>query len=224
MSQDFKITSKRNKLSVRYQYIIFPFSTGELLKNLARTNFGYVLAPPPKAVNPPIGATLDWSGIVAKKGNISLYFDSLSQILGVEGATSDECINVFSEVLDIIKTTEPEIDNHAFFYELISNYTIETGKSPLQTMGKIKPEGKIYDTISEMFQIPIATYSLHLFSLGEKIESTSWFDFKIQPVTTKSAKVYDVMVVYRDKEKSKVDKFFTNLEENVRKTFVEIEK
>ena len=226
MSQDFKITSRRNKITVRYQYVIFPFGTEELLNNLARTNSGYVLAPPPKTpVGRPMGATLDWSGTIGKKGNVLLSFDSISQIIGVDGTQIEECVNVFSEVLDIIKTTmEPEFDNHAIFYESVSNFSIETGNNPLQVIGKIKPEGKTYDVLSKIFQESIATYSLHLFSPDKKIESTDWFDFKIQPVTLKSEKVYDVMVVNRNKDKSNVDKFLSNLEESIRNVFVEIEK
>lgn len=224
MSQDFKVTSRRNKISVRYQFVIFPFGTEELLNSIAKTNLGYVLSPRPKTPIP-MGATLDWSGTIGKKGNVLLSFDSLTQLIGVDGAQIEECGNVFSEVIDIIKTTmEPEIDNNIFFYESVSNYTIETGKSPLEVLGKIKPEGKTYEVISEILQQPVASYSLHLFSPEKKVQSTEWFDFRILPVTLKSEKVYDVTVVRRSKDKSTVDKFLSNLEEFIRKIFAEIEK
>lgn len=135
MPQSFKISGKRNKLSARYQYIIFPFSTGEYLSALAKSNRGYVLAPPPKGPQPPIGTSIDWAGTIGKKGNILLDFDSLTQLIGVEGSDPVESVNVFSELLEIIKTSvEPKIDDFLNFYELVSSYTVETGENPLEKL------------------------------------------------------------------------------------------
>jgi len=225
MSQEFKITAKRNKLSVRFEYIIFPFVTGELLNALARTNLGFVLAPPPKTLLTPMGASLDWSGVVGKKGNIGVEFDSLTQIIGVEGSDTTELTNVFSEVLDIVKASlESTIDDYALFYELISNYSIETDESPLERLGKIKPEGNLHEKIKDIIQEPVSTYNFHICSSDKKIQSTEWSDIRIQPATRRSERTFDVMTVYRSKDKSKVEKFTSNYDDNLRKIFDELNK
>ncbi len=218
MSHNFKITLKRNKLTARHQYIIFPFTTGEYLSALSKTNLDYVLSPPPKTPLAPIGSVLDWSGTVGKKGNVSLVFDSLVQNIGVDGSDPIESLNVFSEILDIIKTSlEPKNDKFVNFYELISNYSVETGQSPLEKLAEINPEGGLYDKIQGIIQEPVSSYSLHVCSSGKKIESTDWFDIKIQPKPRNAEKTFDIMAIYRSKEKSKVDSFVTNIEEYFQK-------
>lgn len=43
------------------------------------------------------------------------------------------------------------------------------------------------------------------------------FDLKIQPVITKSDTSFEVMSVYRDKNKTKVEKFSRNVEDIIQK-------
>lgn len=225
MIQEFKITSKRNKLTARFGYIIFPFGTGELINSIARTNLGYVLAPPPKLPPPPLGGSFDWSGVVGKKGNVVIEFDSVSQVIGVDGRDISELINVFSEVLDIVKVSiEPGLENQAIFYELVSNYSVETGENPLERLGKIKPEGGLNEKINNIIQEPVLTYNFHIYGEDKKIQSTEWFDINIQPITLKSTKTFDVMTVYRSKDRSKVEKFVSNYEDYLRKIFDELNK
>lgn len=224
MSQEFKITSKRNKLTVRYHYIIFPFVTGELLKALAITNLGYVLAPPPRAPPTPLGASLDWSGIIGKKGNVSLEFDSVSQIIAVEGSDPTESMNVFSEVLDVVKASiSSTLDDNADFYELISNFAIETGESPLEILAKTSQEG-LNEKITNIIQEPVSTFSFHVCTSNKKIESTDWFDINIRPASRRSNKTFDVMTIYRNKDKAKVEKFVSNYDDYIRKIFDELNK
>ncbi|MCH8915847.1 MAG: hypothetical protein IIA82_08415 [Thaumarchaeota archaeon] len=225
MSQEFKITAKRNRLSVRYRYVIFPFVTGDLQNALARTKMDYVLIPPPKTGPTPIGVSLDWNGIIGKKGNVAIQFDSLPQVIGVDGSDLNESINVFLEILDIVKTSiEPTIDENAIFYELLSNYAIETGENPMERLGKIKPEGNLNEKIKNIIQEPVLNYGFHIYSSDKKIQSSDWFDINIQPAARSSEKTFDVMTVYRNKDKSKVEKFVSNHDDYIRKIFDELNK
>jgi len=222
--QEFKITAKRNKLSVRYGYIIFPFFTGELLETLTKTKMDYVVSPPPKTPPVPMGQSIDWSGRVAKKGNVFLDFDSISQLIGVEGNEPIESVNVFFEVLDIVKASlEPKLDDHAQFYELISSYSIETGESPLERLGKINQSG-LCEKVKEIIKEPVSTYGFHICTSTKKIEDADWFDIHIQPTTRRWNTTFDVMTVYRSKDKSKVDKFTKNYDDYIRKIFDELNK
>lgn len=224
MDQEFKITTKRNKLTVRYRYIIFPFFAGDFLGSLVKMNMGYVVAPPPKTPPVPLGQTLDWAGIVAKKGNILLEFDSSAQIIGTEGSDPIESVNVFSEVIDIVKTTlAPDIDKYAHFYELISNYSIETDEKPLELLGKIDFSG-LNKKITEIIQEPVSTYGYHFCSSNKDIENTDWFDVNIQPTTRRWGKTFDVLTVYRSKDKSKLDTFTTKYDEYIKQIFGELNK
>jgi len=225
MSQEFKITVKRNKLTVRFEYIIFPFVTGELQNALAKAKMDYVLIPAPKALPSPMGADLDWTGIIGKKGNVSILFDSVSQIIGVDGSDTTEVANVFLEILDIVKASvESTIDENATFYESYSSYSIETGESPLEKLGKIIPEGGLNEKIKNIIQEPVSNYGFHVYSTDKKIQSSDWFDISIQPATRRSEKTFVVTTVYRNKDKSKVEKFVSNHDDYLRKIFGELNK
>jgi len=225
LPQDFKIISRRNRISARYQYVIFPFFTGELLETLTKTNMDYVVSPPPKTPPVPLGQSLDWSGRVAKKGNVFLDFDSISQLIGVEGKEPIESVNVFSEVLDVVKASlEPKLDDHAHYYELISSYSIETGENPLEILGKINPQGELHEKVKEIIKEPVSTYGFHICTSTKKVEDADWFDIHIQPTTRRWNKTFDVMTIYRSKDKSKVDKFTNNYDDYIRKIFDELNK
>ncbi len=225
MSQEFKITAKRNKLSVRYRYIKFPFAAGEFLDTLAKADMGYTVAPPPNAPPPPMGQVLDWSGMIASKGDVSIELDSFMQIMGCRADDITQLTNVFFEVIDILETSlVPNLKEYANFYEFISNYGIETGEAPLERLGRIIPEGKIYEKMKEILQEPILAYNFHIRSADKKIESTDWFNMNIQPTSRNSDRIFDVQTIYRDKDKLKVEKFASNYEDNLRKIFDELNK
>jgi len=218
LSQEIIFTTSRNKFSVRYKYIIFPFFAGEFLGSLVKTNSGYVVGPPPQG-NVPLGQTMDWAGMMAKKGKNMIFFDSLTQVIEVEGSNIIESNTVFSEVLEILKgTLEPDMTKNAQYYELSSNYSVETGERPLNRLGKIE-FGGLNEKIKEIIHEPVSTYGFHFCSANSEIESTEWFDFNIQPTTRRYDKTFDVMTVYRSNDKLNVDKFASNYDGYLKKIF-----
>ncbi len=224
MTEDFKIISKRNSFTARFNYVLFPFTSAELMFSLNQMNLGYQLLPPPPRGNIPIGVKADWGGPIAKKGNTVITVDSLPQILGVEGSSPEEVSDVYSEMEEIVKNTlAKDLDSHLFFYELVLNYSVQSKKSPISLIRKIKPENNLYTKIGTIFGEEIASFSLHLSSTTE-IEDSHWFDLRIQPVTTKSNTTFDIVAVYRDKDKSKVDKFTKNVEDYLEKIILELDK
>lgn len=220
---NFKFTTKRFRISFRLQYIIFPFTAVELMSTIAKSNLGYVLAPPPKG-NAPIGISADWAGIIAKKGTTLIDFDSVTQLIGVDGADSTECTNVISELLDIIHAwLEPELDEKIQFYELIASHSIQTGKNPLESLRNQKFQNEIESSISQIMGYEYSNFSIHLSSPLNKIDDPTWHDIRIQPQSRRPDKEYDVLTVYRKLKLEQVVKFTNSLEENIAATFKKLE-
>lgn len=212
------------RLSVRYNYVIFPFGTSELLAELARLNAGYSLSPPPRILKPPIGAKLDWSGQVATKDNITIDFDSISQTIVAEGKIPVDAARIFTEIDEIIKSNlNLNLEENIRFYEVTFSYSIKTGKNPLKTLGKIKPEDKLYDSLEKILNEPISNYSLHFCKQTESVDSPDWFDLRISPVASKSMSTFEVIGVYRNKNRSKVIDFSTNSENIVSQIFTKLD-
>lgn len=212
------------RLSVRYNYVIFPFATSELLAELTRLNADYSLVPIPRGAKPPIGAKLDWSGQVARKDNVTIDFDSISQTIAAEGKNPSDTARIFTEIDEIIKSNlYLNLEERIRFYEVTLSYSIKTGKNPLKTLGKIKPEGKLYDSLEKILNEPISNYSLHFCKQTKSVESSDWFDLRIHPVAPKSMSVFEVLAVYRNKNRSKVVDFSTNIENIISQIFTELD-
>jgi len=223
LAENLKIISKRNRVTARFNYILFPFTSGELMLSINQMNLGFQLLPPPKSLNIPIGVKADWNGPIAKKGNVVIDIDSLPQVLGTDSPSPEDAFSVYLEVEEIVKNTlAKDIDSHTRFYEMISNYTFQTENSPIASIRKIRPENNLYDKIGKIVDEDIVSFAMHVSSSTE-IEDSHWFDFKIQPVSSRSHTTFDVMAVYRDTDKTKVDKYSRNVENYIHKIFSEIE-
>jgi len=188
------------------------------MKTLERTNMGYVLPPPP---NPNVFIDeLDAAGPIAKKGNTTIDFDSVSQVVGVNGLDAIEVINTFSELWDIVKETlEPNIDKRVNFYEYISKHTVDNDQNPLEILGKKKYENGLSDTISEILQEKSSNYSIHICSPDIPVDNPNWYDIQIRPHGRRPEKLFEISTVYRKPEKDKVEKFVKNREDRIRDIF-----
>jgi len=91
-------------------------------------------------------------------------------------------------------------------------------------LGKIRPENNLNEKIKDIIQEPVSMYDFHIYGSDYKIQSSDWFDINIRPTTKKSEKVFDIMTVYRSKDKSKIDKFVSNYDDTLRKIFDELNR
>lgn len=220
-----KLIPITNRFSIKYDYILFPLSSGDLIDSLVRSNRGYILLPPPRMPRPPIGARLDAAGTLARKGNAVIDFDSAPQILGVESPIPREAIEVLTETEELLKlNTNFTAEDHYRFYECISNYSAQTGKNPLNIFNKIKPEGELFSSIKNIINEPIATFGLHMCMPSETIEQNNWFDIKIQPDVNKSSTMYDILMIYRNKDRTKVANFLANAEKYIAEIITALEQ
>ena len=186
---------------------------------LAKSNMGYVLAPPQNMPTAPIGSTFELSGRIAKKNNVVIDFDSLTQVIGVDSQIPSDAINVFSELLDIIKAMlVSNFDEKVLFYELISNHLVDIGQNPLEVLRNHKYEKNLESIFSGILENDISNYSMHFSSPLDTTDDVNWHDIQIQP-SRRADKFFSVVTVYRKSKKQKVDKFVENMEENLRKIF-----
>lgn len=190
---------------------------------ISQSNLGFVLAPPPKG-NTPVGTSLDWSGVIAKKGNTLVDIDSVSQVIGVDSIDSLECATVFSEILDIIRAwLEPDLNNKIIFYEFLANNSIKTSKNPLESIRSHKFQNDVEQSITEIIGEDYSAFSIHLSAPLNKIDDPSWYDMKIQPLTRRPDREFDVMSVYRKIDFDKVVTFAKSYDENLVKIFNKLE-
>ena len=215
---NFEIKSKRYRFTVRFGHIILPFNGGMLMSSFAHADLGYVLPSPPQGSGSI--ETFDAAGPIAQKGDVMIDFEPTTQVIGVTGLDEMNTSNVFSEILDIIKTTITlTMEEKIMFYELFVNLTIKTGQNPLELLGKLKFENGINEKISSALGEETTNYGIHVCSSGIVIDDSNWHDINIHPFPRSPDTTFSVAAVYRKSKLEQVIKFGNNFEENIKKFF-----
>ena len=219
------LTPLVNRFAAKRNYILYPIESIDVMGVLAKSNTGYLVSPPPRGPRPPVGTRFDAVGIIARKGNCTIDFDSVTQIIGVEGPDPREVIATLFDVESIIqRDLKLNIEENIRFYEIMSNYQVETGNNPLKVLGNIRQPKEMYDSISGILNEEITNQSIHISSRSDTIETPNWFDISIRPLPNRSSKTYDVMIIFRRSKKGEVAEFLKSIENKISNIIATIEK
>lgn len=203
------------RFSIRFNYLLFPFDVVDLIGQLSRA--GYTSTIPPQPRFPGKKIRLGATGTIAQKGDIRIDINDQRGILGAESSSSEFAVKGLNEVLQIIRDNlNIDLNEMASFYELIAHFDIETHKNALEKIEQISEKSKYTKQFSELLNEDTADYSLRLVPRGRAPNQTEWFDVTIEPDVIRPFSSYSVVVVYRSKDKFKVEKFIQDLMQNMR--------
>jgi hypothetical protein len=203
-----------NSMLVRTDFVLFPLDTQDFLSALSKA--GYGITPRRDIPQPPIGAKIDISGVLARKGQVVVNVDTNSQTIAAQGPSPWEVAAIFDE-LDRILNTELSINTreNSKFFECSSSYNIIPTNSPMRSMSKIdRPE--LNSKFASILDQDITNYSLHICSPAKTVNQPNWFDMEIRPVGNKSDTTYELFSVFRKTEKTVVSNFLHSIEEKIR--------
>lgn len=206
-SNQIEVVLSNVRLSARYGFIIYPIDYGILQKVL--TLQGYQVA---KTPNTPIeGISVEPVGLIAKKGNITV--DSLSdkQVIGINANNEQAALSSFEELENGL-STELGIDltTKKQFYEATMYLAVRTGKNPLTTMSQLRERYPYQKEMSKIFGEDIAPLSYRISPTNRPIDSPDWFEFNIEPLTSRATSFYRVALIYRSSTRSSVMEKVTN--------------
>lgn len=201
------------RFSIRFNYVLFPFDTGELISIL--TKYGYAPAAPPPPLAPSRGIRFAMTGTIARKGGMTIDINDDRGILAATAPSSTLAISGLNEVLQLIRTNlNVDLEKQASFYELIGHGAFETDKNPLETIGKITKGNKVIEKLSEVLGEDVSLWTLKLASRGHVPNQVEWFDLTIEPDLMRSS-TYNVSAVFRSQDKSRVQKFTEEFTSNI---------
>ena len=202
------------RFSLRFNYILFPFDVIELVKQLAKTGYKITIPPPPKIT--PKNIRLTAKGRIAQKGDTEIELNDERGILAATSSSPELAIKCMNEVLQLMKNNlKVNLDEMAFFYELIGSFDIETDKNPLEIIAKINENEEYIDQFSKVLGENISNYTLRLVPRGQVPNQTEWFDVTIEPDVIEATSTYRTQIIFRSKEKIKVENFTQNLMRNI---------
>lgn len=210
LDTNLKFSRANLRLSVKYNFIVYPIDFALLQKVLS--TLGYQVVKPPSTQDLIMGGVLHADGRVAVKEN--LVVDSLTdkQVLGINGTESEKLIPAFEEVENglSVELGQP-LDEKARFYELVLHYAVETGSNPIEVFANL---GKRYPYSTEMSKIlgnDVSPFSYRVSPSNVVIDSENWFDFVIEPLTSRATSSYHIGIIYRNKSRAVVIEFLKNI-------------
>jgi len=210
--RNFKNLSIR--FSIRFNFLLFPFNIVELVEQLAKAGYTLTIPPPPKITAKNI--RLSAKGNIAQKGDAIIDLDDERGVLGSTSSSPVFTLESFNEVLQLIEDNlDVDLDEVAAFYELIAHVSIETDKNPLEKMEQISEKSKHIKQFDKILHENISDYTLRLVPRGRVPNQTEWFDITIEPDVIKATSNYRVSVIYRSKDKAKVQNFTQDLIQNL---------
>lgn len=210
------------RFSIRFSYLLFPFDIVELVERLAKAGYQITIPRPPKipGKNVRLGAT----GKIAQKGDVEIDINDDRGILGAASSSPASSIEGLNEVLQLINTNlNVDLYEVAAFYELIGHFDIESDQNPLEKIEQISQKGTHIKQFNDILNEDVSDYTLRLVPRGRIPNQTEWFDITIQPNVIKPFSSYTVTVVYRSKDRSRVEEFIRDLLQNMNRIINVIE-
>jgi len=217
-----KLMNTNVRVAIRCNYLIFPVEGWDLLATLAKAGYA-ILGPLPS--RPPRGVRIGYAGGLARKAENIIDGNDERGFLGVSGPSFASAMRGLEELLQLIKTNMGiDLTEKSRFYEIIGHLDIETDKSPLERLGRAMGNEEISKTFNSIFGYSPSYFSLRLVPQGKVPNQEEWFDITIEPDLIKAMSRYNVSVVFRSADKSKVQAFGQDLEARILSLIDTIEK
>ena len=192
-------------IAVKFSSVLFPFDTIQLLRTLSKQ--GFVL---PEQISRPvtIGMRLEISGIVGRKGEVSVRVDEPRQVLGVSGPDTK---SVLTEMDSLESTLKAELgfdsSSSAHYYEFLASLIMRANKNPLESWQSHFAQTPILRKISEVVGSEVSVFGLRVGSKGEVPNQANWFDIRIEPLVQSAKEHHSIEVVFRHSRRGEVIAF-----------------
>ena len=211
------------RFSIRMNYVLFPFRTTELIDVLVKAGYTRTAPPPPPQLRRIKGARFGFTGTIARKGEIVIDINDERGFMGAASPSPALTIQGFNELLQLAETNlNTNLEGMAAFYELIGSLEVETDLNALEKIRQLSESTKPIEQFGKIMGEDVSLFSLRLIPKGKIPNQTEWFDITIEPDVMKTS-TYRISVVYRSKDKSKVQKFIDELMLNTSKMLDTIE-
>lgn len=203
-------------------FVLFPIDSIDLMNVLVRRGF----IPTPQRRNipdAPLGTRIEVSGIIARRGQVSVGLDGELQLISAFGPNPREVAITFN---DLITTVRQDLgidpNTNLKFYECTSTIHVQSGNNPLQNLNSIEG-GNIVGRLGTILNFDVRTHAIHISSPSDTINRPDWFDMYIRPVPMKSNSTYEILTVFRRPAMTEVFEFLSRIEERVRDIIMSIE-
>ena len=206
----------RVSLSVRYKTVFFPVDTLRFAVTLREAGFILPDRLEQAVLASPLGARVEPSGLVARRGDIAIGTNPDRLVLMVHAPDPQEAATEMDSLESILRDRYA-VDSPALamFYELLTEATVKAGRNPLQSwishLGQVRFLGEASHIVGQ----DVAPYGLRLVPAGQIPDQADWFDIRVEPRVLAPAEYHSLSIVFRNAVRETVFDFARNLDQTL---------
>jgi hypothetical protein len=182
------------RISAVLKSLYFPISYPTVFDSLKKR--GYTLLPIPFLPSVPVGARAYIGGRIASKKECYVDIDPNRKIVGCEGRSIDDVIEIAKELVDMTMKDFGARKEDTDYYELIANLDVASTKGSRAKIEKAL-KSEFYTKISAVLKENMSPYAITVVLSQKSPSDRVWFDITIKPDLIKSNNGYNIGVVYR---------------------------
>jgi len=151
---------------------------------------------------------LEVSGIVGRKGGVSVRLDAVRQVLGVNAPDVKTALVEMDSLESLVKN-EFDLDSSSLaqFYEFLAGLTIRAKKNPLEIWYTHFEQVPIIRKTSEVIGTEVSPFGIRLAPKGEVPNQANWFDIRTEPLVQSAIEHHDIEVIFRRSRRDEVSAF-----------------
>lgn len=156
-------------------------------------------------------------GDLAVKNNtvISLFLETTT--LEITGLNLQDVLQITQEAESIITKAGLDLKKEKF-REVFVICSIESGKNPTKSVQRFLGVPKQNIEFEKILKgKPVGNFTIRLLPKDAIVDTEDFYDVRIEPSIRRPTKEYSLLMNIRSKNKSNMDKFILNLEDNLEK-------
>lgn len=204
---------RRLSLAVKYNTVLFPFDSIHFIRALSKR--GFVV---PESVGPvPFGTRAQVSGVVGRKGNISVRVDTDRYIVGVEAPVIEQVLDEMDAVENLLaEEFDLQSPRLAHYYEFLADMTIRARRNPLESWPMHFSTTSIMGRFAEVLGMDVAPFGVRLVARGVVPDQPDWLELRVEPSIQSPTDHHFVEVVFRGSDRAAVSEFIRKFEASTR--------
>lgn len=193
----------RFDLLVRWKSVLPPFEHPSLIRLLPEK--GYVLSSEIAQQGIPFGGSLEVTGPVATKGNISLSLDAQKPGMSVSGKDPDETTREFDELEKILKESlRFDSTKDARFFEVDCQLLLSSTGSAIAHIRSFTEGISVVSEIGDLLKHPLAIRGFRMSSPEGLMQSENWYDMTLEPAPRSPEHFFFGVLVFRSRDRNAV--------------------
>jgi hypothetical protein len=198
------------RLASRSNFVIFPIDQRDFFEGLRGIGFT-VAREPPSGV--PFGITATIGGNVARIDGMVLDMDIDRQVIGLQGPSMELVIEKFGQVEKLLNDRFGlNLAQNIRFYEIIASFQLETGKVPVDTLGKLPGFEQVVKSFGSVMGRAVVPFALRVRLSDSLPNDEEWFEMTIEPLVINPKLRYYITTVFRSPDRNKVLGFARELQ------------